>query len=63
MVQDELARETNNNKIIEVLIEDESVKLWIPVMATDLRLMNKNYELVRVNGVRVRNLKNEKSKM
>lgn len=57
MVQDELAKETNNNKIIEILIQDGEVKLWLPVIATDLRLMNKDYELVRVIGTRVRNLK------
>ena len=54
MVEDQLSLISNGQKIIEVLIEDKGIKLWIPAMATDLRIMNKNQELVRVRGLRVR---------
>lgn len=56
MVDDQVMVVSKGQKIIEVLIEDEGIKLWIPAMATDLRIMNKKAELVRVKGLRVRKL-------
>lgn len=54
MVEDQLSIISQGQKIIEVLIEDKGIKLWIPAMATDLRIMNKERELVKVKGLRVR---------
>ena len=52
MLKDEV-NEKNKDEIIEILIEN----MWIPAMATDLRIMNKDNDLVRVEAIRVRKLK------
>lgn len=44
--------ENNKNELVEILIEN----IWIPAMATDLRIMNKEAELVKVKAIRVRKL-------
>ena len=46
---------TNGKEMIEVLIED-GFKIWIPASATDLRIMNKDRELVKVKEIRVSKL-------
>lgn len=38
---------------MEILVDN----MWILAMATDLRIMNKNTDFVRVEAVRVRKLK------
>lgn len=52
MVIDQI-NEANKNEIIEILIEN----IWLPAMATDLRIMDKQAELIRVKAIRVRKLK------
>ena len=51
MIND-LVNENNKNEMIEILIEN----IWIPAMATDLRIMNKEAELIKVKAIRVRKL-------
>ena len=51
MIQDE-AHQANPNEVIEILIDN----MWIPAMATDLRIMNKEADLVKVKAIRVRKL-------
>ena len=60
MIIDHESNKSNGDKIIEVLTSDGKVSVWVPVMATDLMLMTKNRELVRIKEIRVRNLKEEK---
>lgn len=55
MIKDELNTKTKGEKIIEILIDN----LWMPAMATDLRIMNKNRDLVKVKAIRVRDLEKE----
>lgn len=52
MIKDQVNEESKGSKIVEILIDN----IWIPVMATDLRIMNKEAELVKVKEIRVRNL-------
>jgi len=60
MIIDHESKNSNGNKIIEVLTERDGISIWIPAMATDLRLMDKNCDLVKIKEIRVRNLKEEK---
>ena len=60
MIIDHVSKNSNGDKIIEVLTSDGKVGLWVPAMATDLRLMGKNCDLVKIKEIRVRNLKEEK---
>jgi len=60
MIIDHESKNSNGDRMIEVLTSDGNVSVWIPAMATDLRLMNKNCDLVRIKEIRVRNLKEEK---
>ncbi len=55
MVKDELYDQTKGKKTIEILIDN----MWIPTMATDLRIFNRNNELIRVQAIRVRDLEVE----
>ena len=55
MIIDHVMNKTNGKEMIEVLIED-GVKIWIPASATDLRIMNKDRELVKVKEIRVSKL-------
>lgn len=59
MIIDHEAEKSKNNRIIEVFIENDGVGVWIPAMATDLRTMNNNRDLVRIKEVRVRDLEND----
>jgi hypothetical protein len=52
MIQDEVANKSKHKKIIEILVDN----VWIPAMATDLRIMNRDTNLVRVEAIRVRKL-------
>lgn len=54
MIIDEQARKTNDEEIIEVLIGNKKAKVWIPVRATSLYIVNKNQELNKVEAVRLR---------
>ena len=60
MIIDHESKNSNGNKIIEVLTEEDGISIWIPAMATDLRLMDKNCDLVRIKEIKVRNLAKEK---
>ncbi len=60
MIIDHESRNSNGNKMIEVLTSDGKVSVWIPAMATDLRLMNNDRDLIRIKEIRVRNLAEEK---
>lgn len=42
----------DKNKMVEILIDN----MWIPAIGTDLRIFNRDDELIRVKAVRVRNL-------
>ena len=55
MIKDELSDETKGNKVIEVLIDN----VWILAIGTDLRILNKNDDLVRVEAVRVKDFSKE----
>jgi hypothetical protein len=55
MIIDEVSTISNGKEIVEILIEN----IWIPAMATDLRIMNKETELVKVKAIRVRKLEEE----
>lgn len=52
MIRDEVNEKSKGKEIIEILVEN----IWIPVMATDLRIMNRDFDLVRVKAIRVRKL-------
>lgn len=52
MIEDEVRIKSKGKQIIEILIDN----VWIPALATDLRIMNKDCELVRVKAMRVRKL-------
>ena len=52
MVKDRVNDKTDGKKVIEILIENQNI--WIPAMATDLRILNNNGELLRVKEIRVR---------
>lgn len=58
MIQDEAWEKSNGKKAIEVLTSspDGKVKVWVLAMATDLRLMNNDRELVHVEAIRVRSM-------
>lgn len=45
----------NKEEIVEILIEN----MWIPAIGTDLRIMNKDCELIRVKAIRIRNIGKE----
>ena len=60
MIIDQVNEESNGKKIIEVLIGGNGVSVWVPVMATDLRVMSQDYELSKVKEIHVRNLEEEK---
>ena len=51
MIKDQV-NEKNNKEIVEILVDN----IWIPAMTTDLRIMNKDCELVKVKEIRVRKL-------
>jgi hypothetical protein len=55
MTKDLLAIETKGEKMVEVLIGDE-VKMWIPVMATLIYIIDRNGNLNMVQEIRVRDL-------
>ena len=55
MVRDEV-NQKNKNEMIEVLVGDSSTNVWIPVMATDLRILDRDTEFVKVQAIRVRRL-------
>lgn len=55
MITDNLSVDTNGKKIIEVLVDN----MWVRAMATDLRIINKNIDLIRVQAIRVRDLEEE----
>jgi hypothetical protein len=52
MVYDELADETHQEQIIEILVDN----LWMPANATDLRIMTKDRALNKIEAIRVRHL-------
>ena len=52
MVKDEVAEKSKDKEIVEILVDN----IWIPAMATDLRIMNRNDDLVRVKAIRTRTL-------
>jgi len=54
MIKDEES-EKDPNKMIEILVDN----IWIPAMATDLRIFTKDDELKRVKAIRVRDLLKE----
>ena len=56
MIKDEIYDQTKGKKAIELLIDE----MWIPAMATDLRIFNKDDELIRVKAIRVRDLETDK---
>ncbi len=60
MIIDHESKNSNGDKIIEVLTTNGEISVWVPAMATDLRLMDKNCDLVRIEEIRVRNLVEEK---
>jgi len=53
MNKDEVYEKTNGGQVIEILVSS----IWVPAMATDLRIVNKNIDLVRVEAIRVRDLR------
>ena len=57
MIVDEVQKQSKGKEIIEVLIDEKNIKIWVPAMATDLRIMTKDYELNKVRALRVRKLK------
>ena len=61
MIKDEVWEKSNGNKFIEVLTSspDGKIKVWVMAMATDLRLMNNDRELVRIEGLRINKLEPE----
>ncbi len=59
MVKDEIAIKSKNKQIIEALV-GHKVKVWVPIMATQLYMVDKNGEIGKVEAVRVRNFENEK---
>ena len=56
MIKDLLSKKTDGKQFIEVLVGDDKTVTWVMAMATDLRLMNTNRDLMRVKAVRVRKL-------
>jgi len=54
IIKDEV-QEENPNKIIEVLVEN----MWLPAQVLDIRLVNRDFELKRIEAIRVRDLSKE----
>jgi len=54
-MNDELYNQTKGKKSIEILVDN----MWVPALATDLRILNRDHDLVRVQAIRVRDLKKE----
>lgn len=52
MIKDTLFEESKGKQTIEILVDN----VWLPIMATDVRIFTKDNELVRVEEVRVRKL-------
>lgn len=59
MPMDEQWRDTEGKECIELLIEGNGVKVWMPASGTALRIINKNLDVVKVQAVRVRKLYEE----
>lgn len=59
MILDHLSKETDGKQIIEVLVGEDGAKVWIPAMATDLRILGNDRELRHIKEIRVRNLEEE----
>ena len=55
MVKDLVYEKSKGEEVIEILVDN----IWIPAMATDLRIMNKDADLVKVKEIRVRKFEKE----
>lgn len=50
MIKDLVYEKSEGEEVIEIFVDN----IWIPAMATDLRIMNKEAELVKVTELRIR---------
>lgn len=57
MVKDELNEKTEGKEIIEILVTDGKIQMWIPAMVTSLYTVTKDQEMNKVLGVKVTKLK------
>lgn len=60
MIIDQEYEESKGKRMIEILVKDEKVGVWMPIMAADVRIMNRDYELVKISEIRVRDFEKEK---
>ena len=51
-MKDLVYKKSKGKEVVELLIDN----VWVPAMATDLRIINKLNDLVRVEEIRVRTL-------
>lgn len=59
MVKDQQNEKTQGKQIIEALISNGIIRVWIPVMVTKLYLVSKEGEITPITEVRVRDLGKE----
>lgn len=56
MIKDEEWTKSKEKRMIEILVEN----MWVPAAAVDLRIMNNERELIKVEALRVRKLTKER---
>ncbi len=52
-IEDEVYKKSKEKKWVEILIQEGDTRIWMPAAITDLRILNRERELVRVIGLRV----------
>jgi hypothetical protein len=60
MVKDHNNEESNGDQIIEAFITEGDIGVMIPIMATQLYMVDRNGGISQVKELRIRNLKEEK---
>ena len=60
MTTDVNSEQTNNDQMIEALIGNDTVKVWVPIMATNLYMVDTFGDIQKVQALQIRDLKKEK---
>lgn len=56
MVIDQEYKQSKSKRCIEVLVEDGKIKVWVPIIATNLFIISSNGEVRKIKEVHVRKL-------
>lgn len=57
MIKDLAWEKSRGKKMIEVLIAEGDIRVWIPLMATSAYIVTKDHELTKIREVKVTNIK------